>query len=89
MEDLFIKMALLMACTLDFFDFISSQIAETRIIRSRKMFGDYMIYVNENPLILACYNIAYVKTHPATTDLQRRESRMTEQVNYWQIYSYY
>lgn len=58
-----------MACTSDFIDFICSQIAEVGIIRSRKMFGDYMIYVNEKPVILACDNIAYVKVHPAIDDI--------------------
>lgn len=58
-----------MACTSDFIEFVCSQIAEVGIVRYRKMFGDYMIYVNEKPVILACDNIAYIKIHPAITNL--------------------
>ena len=28
---------------------------------SRKMFGEYMVYVNQKPVILICENTAYVK----------------------------
>ncbi len=50
-----------MACTTDFIDFICSQLEGVGIIRTRKMFGDWMIYIDEKPIILACDNICYVK----------------------------
>lgn len=64
-----------MACTTDFIDFICSQLAEAGTVRSRKMFGDYMIYVNEKPVVLACDNIAYVKAHPAVADIMADAER--------------
>lgn len=58
-----------MACTEDFIDFICSQIAEAGCVSRRKMFGDWLIYVNGKPVVLACDDVAYVKTHPAIAHL--------------------
>ena len=58
-----------MACTIGFIEFVCTQLAEAGEVHSRKMFGDYMIYINEKPVVLACDNIAYVKIHPAIADL--------------------
>ncbi len=33
------------------------------------MFGDYMIYLDEKPIILVCDNIAYIKRLPELSDL--------------------
>lgn len=57
-----------MPCSSDFIDFICSQLAGIGTVRSRKMFGDYMICVDEKPVILACNNIAYVKVHSAIAE---------------------
>lgn len=38
-------------------------------VRSRKMMGDYVIYVNEKCVITACDNIAYVKKLPCIAEL--------------------
>ena len=54
-----------MACSLDFIEFVCRQIEAVGAIRYRKMFGDYMIYANEKPVIIACDNIAFVKQHEA------------------------
>lgn len=58
-----------MACTTDFIDFVCSQLEGVGIIRTRKMFGDWMIYIDEKPIILACDNICYVKMLPAISDM--------------------
>ena len=50
-----------MACTTDYIDFVCSQLNGMGIIRSKKMFGDWLIYIDEKPVILACDNICYVK----------------------------
>lgn len=54
-----------MACTLEYIDFVCLQIKDVGLIRSRKMFGDYLIYVDEKPLLLVCDNITYIKKHDA------------------------
>lgn len=35
------------------------------------MFGDYCIYVDENPIILACDEIAYIKKHEAIAEMMK------------------
>jgi TfoX/Sxy family transcriptional regulator of competence genes len=50
-----------MASTLDFIEYVYGQIEPQWEIRFRKMFGDYMIYVNDKPLLLVCDNTVYVK----------------------------
>lgn len=62
---LFIKMA----CTLDYIDFVCSQLNGIGEIRTRKMFGDWCIYIDEKPVVLACDNICYVKKHAAIEDM--------------------
>ena len=53
-----------MACTAEFIDFVCDALAPLGVVRSRKMMGDYVIYVNEKCVITACDNIAYVKKLP-------------------------
>ena len=58
-----------MACTLDYIDFVCSQLQGVGVIRTRKMFGDWCIYVDEKPVILACDNLCYVKMLPELADM--------------------
>ena len=57
-----------MASSLDFIEFVCSSLKDLGTIRYRKMFGDYMVYVNGKPAVMICDNIAYVKKHPAISD---------------------
>lgn len=50
-----------MATTLDFIEYVCEQIHGVGIIRYRKMFGEYMVYVNDKPILLVCDNTVYVK----------------------------
>lgn len=60
-----------MASNIEFIEYICSQLEEAGNVRYRKMFGDYMVYVNDKPMILICDNIAYVKKHPAISDFMK------------------
>lgn len=53
-----------MATTPDFVEFVCEQISGAGDIRCRKMFGEYMVYVNEKPLLLVCDNTVFVKIVP-------------------------
>ncbi|MDE6165672.1 MAG: TfoX/Sxy family protein [Muribaculaceae bacterium] len=53
-----------MACTLDFIESLCGLLAPLGEVRSRKMMGEYVIYVNEKCVITACDNNAYVKKLP-------------------------
>lgn len=58
-----------MACTLAFIDFVCEMLFPLGEVRSRKMMGDCVVYVNEKCVITACDNIAYVKKLPCIKDL--------------------
>ncbi len=50
-----------MASSLDFIEYVCEQIADTGLVTYRKMFGEYMVYVNAKPILLICDNTVYVK----------------------------
>lgn len=50
-----------MATTQEFIEFVCGQAAGTGCVRYRKMFGEYMVYVNDKPVLLVCDNTVYVK----------------------------
>ena len=58
-----------MACSADFIESICNLLAPLGEVRSRKMMGDYVIYVNDKCVITACDNIAYVKKLPCIADM--------------------
>lgn len=50
-----------MASKLEFVEYVCEQVAPCGGVRYRKMFGDYMVYVNDKPLLLLCDNTVYAK----------------------------
>ena len=50
-----------MACSQEFIDFICETLAPLGEVRSRKMMGDHVIYLNDKCVITACDNNAFVK----------------------------
>lgn len=58
-----------MASTPEYIDFVCSQLEGAGVVRSRKMMGDYVIYVDEKCVILACDGQCYVKQVPEIADL--------------------
>jgi len=50
-----------MATSVDFIEYVCEQISGVGAVRYRKMFGEYMVYVNDKPILLVCDNIVYVK----------------------------
>ncbi len=45
----------------EFIEFVCEQIDSIGTIRYRKMFGEYMVYANDKPILLVCDNTVYVK----------------------------
>ena len=56
------------ATTVDYIEFVSEQLAGTGAVRYRKMFGEYMVYVNDKPLLLVCDNTVFVKILPELSE---------------------
>ena len=50
-----------MSTTPEFIEFVFAQIDSEWSKRYRKMFGEYMVYVNDKPILLICENTVYVK----------------------------
>jgi len=60
-----------MACDSEYADFVMSQLQGIGVLRAKRMFGEYCIYVNEKPIILCCDNITYIPKHPAIDELMQ------------------
>lgn len=58
-----------MPCSTDFIESLCDLLAPLGEIRSRKMMGDYVIYVNGKCIITACDNNAFVKKHPCLAEI--------------------
>lgn len=58
-----------MACSTEFIESICNILAPSGEVSSRKMMGDYVIYLNGKCVITACDNIAYVKKLPCISGL--------------------
>jgi len=61
-----------MATTVEFIEYVCEQIGGIGSVRYKKMFGEYMVYVNDKPILLVCDNTVFVKILPCI------EQRMAE-----------
>ena len=50
-----------MATTNEYIEYVCEQIQGVGEIRYQKMFGEYMVYVNQKPVIIVCDNVSFVK----------------------------
>lgn len=55
-----------MATSENFIKFVCEQINSNFAVCYRKMFGEYMVYVNEKPVLLVCDSTVFVKILPET-----------------------
>ncbi len=53
-----------MATSAEYVEFVCEQLGRFGAVRSRKMFGEYMVYVNDKPVLLVCDNTAFVRELP-------------------------
>lgn len=58
-----------MARSPDFTNYICEQLEGIGAIRSRKMFGEYMIYANDKPVVMVCDDVVYIKMLPCLEEL--------------------
>jgi len=50
-----------MASNLDYVQYVIDQIKTNGKITYKKMFGEYLIYLNNKPVVMVCDNTAFVK----------------------------
>lgn len=60
-----------MACSDVFIESLCNMLSAIGVARARKMMGDWIVYVDEKPIITACDNIAYIKMLPAIEPLMQ------------------
>lgn len=58
-----------MATTNEYIEYVCEQIKGVGDIRYKKMFGEYMVYINEKPVIIVCDNISFVKKLDCIQDI--------------------
>lgn len=58
-----------MATSIEYIDYVCEQVRGIGDIRYRKMFGEYMVYVNDKPVLLVCDNTVFVKMLPEVQEL--------------------
>ena len=58
-----------MACSKEFIEFVCVTLSSLGELKSRKMMGDYIIYLNGKCVASACDNNLYVKMYPQLEEL--------------------
>ena len=58
-----------MATTAEYIEYVCEQIQDVGDIRYKKMFGEYMVYVNDKPVLLVCDNTVFVKKLDCIADI--------------------
>ncbi|MDR1036749.1 MAG: hypothetical protein LBT40_09295 [Deltaproteobacteria bacterium] len=53
-----------MASSDEFIAFVCGLLEGAGTVRSRRMFGESLVYLNDKPAVLVCDDVAFVKVHP-------------------------
>ncbi len=60
-----------MSTTNEYIKYVCDQIRDVGEIRYKKMFGEFMVYVNNKPIIIVCDNIPFVKKLDCIKDMMK------------------
>ena len=58
-----------MASHQDFVDYVAEQLREAGTIHSRKMFGEYLVYLADKPILTVCDDTVFVKKMPQLAEI--------------------
>jgi TfoX/Sxy family transcriptional regulator of competence genes len=64
-----------MATSVDYIEYVCEQVRGAGDIRYKKMFGDYMVYVDDKPVLLVCDDTVFVKILPCLDALMADAER--------------
>ena len=64
-----------MATSKEYIEFVCEQIYRYGTVTYRKMFGEYMAYLNEKPILLVCDNTVYIKEFPELDGIMSEAER--------------
>ena len=60
-----------MATSKEYIEFVCEQLKNTENVTYKKMFGEYMVYVNQKPVLIVCDNTVMAKKHPVLTEIMK------------------
>lgn len=60
-----------MATSVEYAEFVLERLSEFDNVRCRKMFGEYMVYVEDKPIFTVCDNTIFVKKLPEAAELMK------------------
>ena len=60
-----------MATSMEYMEYVCEQLRDIDGVTYKKMFGEYMVYVHEKPVLLVCDNTVQVKEVPELAELMR------------------
>ena len=60
-----------MATTNEYIEYVCEQIKDVGEIRYKKMFGEFMVYVNDKPVIIVCDNVPFVKKLDCISEIMK------------------
>ncbi len=58
-----------MATSVEYIDFVRERLDRFGSVRTRKMFGEYMVYFNDRPILTVCDNTVFVKKFPELSEI--------------------
>lgn len=64
-----------MATTEDYIEYVCERLHGMGALRRKKMFGEYIVYVDEVPVLLVCDNTVFIKELPALAALMADAER--------------
>lgn len=64
-----LKGGITMATSTDYIEFVAKRVDKFGAIRTRKMFGEYMVYLNDRPIFSVCDNTVFVKKFPELSEI--------------------
>ena len=64
-----------MASSQEYLDYVRAQANGPWTLRARKMFGDWMVYADDRPILLVCDNTVFVKIVPELAALMAGAER--------------
>ncbi len=58
-----------MATSVEYIDFVRERLDRFGSVRTRKMFGEYMVYFNDRPILTVCDNTVFIKKFPELSEI--------------------
>ncbi len=63
-----------MATSINFINYVCEQLEGIGNVSYKKMFGEYMVYLNDKPVIIVCDDTAFVKKLECIEDMMKNAS---------------